>query len=171
MSGPMSGPIAVRHTNAGSASHLSPKDSTFAGRWGQAPAIILKSFAWADRHRQIQQDAIDLSNVFAVLRHHGPETIGGLWRLNETERQGRRRDAAANLHMGLVWRRRGDLNPWAPCGASTLAGWCTRPNYATSPCALASGRTTTSITGDRCGDESLPGERTSTSSASRGQGR
>lgn len=31
------------------------------------------------------------------------------------------------------WRRRWDLNPRYPYGYSTLAGWCTRPNYATSP--------------------------------------
>ena len=30
-------------------------------------------------------------------------------------------------------RRRRDLNPRYPYGYSTLAGWCTRPNYATSP--------------------------------------
>ena len=31
------------------------------------------------------------------------------------------------------WRRRRDLNPRSPYGDSTLAGWCTRPDYATSP--------------------------------------
>ena len=31
------------------------------------------------------------------------------------------------------WRRRRDLNPRSPYEDSTLAGWCTRPNYATSP--------------------------------------
>lgn len=30
-------------------------------------------------------------------------------------------------------RRRRDLNPRSPCEDSTLAGWCTRPDYATSP--------------------------------------
>ena len=30
-------------------------------------------------------------------------------------------------------RRRRDLNPRFPRGNSTLAGWCTRPDYATSP--------------------------------------
>ncbi len=33
----------------------------------------------------------------------------------------------------FIWRRRWDLNPRSPYGDSTLAGWCTRPNYATSP--------------------------------------
>src|SRR3954447_22050396 len=43
-------------------------------------------------------------------------------------------------------RRRRDLNPRYPFGYSTLAGWCTRPNYATSPWALASEHTTAIIT-------------------------
>ena len=35
--------------------------------------------------------------------------------------------------MWLKERRRRDLNPRSPCEDSTLAGWCTRPDYATSP--------------------------------------
>lgn len=48
------------------------------------------------------------------------------------------------------WRRRGDLNPWSPYEDSTLAGWCTRPDYATSP-ARSKERTTTIITNCRRG--------------------
>jgi hypothetical protein len=56
------------------------------------------------------------------------------WRLRSA-RRGRRTveddDREALREAG--WRRRWDLNPRYPYGYSTLAGWCTRPNYATSP--------------------------------------
>ena len=46
-----------------------------------------------------------------------PRTLRGVWREARSNRE----------------RRRRDLNPRSPYGDSTLAGWCTRPDYATSP--------------------------------------
>src|SRR6218665_532645 len=52
-------------------------------------------------------------------------------------------------------RRRRDLNPWTPYGVSTLAGWCTRPDYATSPLARPTARTGSSYLTERLTDEPL----------------
>lgn len=70
---------------------------------GIEAAVVLKAFAWRDRHHQTEKDGIDLSNLFAVLAHHGAEALGG-WRLNEPDLRANRRHAAAILHrLADLW--------------------------------------------------------------------
>jgi len=55
--------------------------------------------------------------------------------VERTETRRHRPGKSRTLARGLFERRRRDLNPWIPYGVSTLAGWCVRPDNATSPCA------------------------------------
>lgn len=50
-----------------------------------------------DRSVRADKDAVDLSNLFAVLDAHGADALGG-WRLKEAELKASRRDAALHLH-------------------------------------------------------------------------
>jgi len=69
-------------------------------------AVLLKAIAWGSRRER--KDAIDLSNLFAVLQHHGPELLGGPWRLNEPTLAGMRLTATRNLYLlADMW----DANP------------------------------------------------------------
>ncbi|AZS48890.1 hypothetical protein [Microbacterium oxydans] len=65
---------------------------------GIEAAIVMKAFAWRDRHHQTDKDGVDLSNLFAVLAEHGPDELGG-WRLDESDLRANRRYAAAHLHQ------------------------------------------------------------------------
>ncbi|MFT4280077.1 hypothetical protein [Microbacterium sp.] len=60
-------------------------------------AIILKALAWGDRPGA-QKDALDLSNLFAILEHHDVAALGEQWRLDEAVVSGHRLTAATMLH-------------------------------------------------------------------------
>jgi hypothetical protein len=60
-------------------------------------------------------------------------TLGGSRTLDLRRRARRTPQGIEPLTRVFRERRRRDLNPRTPYGISTLAGWCTRPNYATSP--------------------------------------
>ncbi|MFB8188116.1 hypothetical protein ACFC14_02255 [Microbacterium sp. NPDC055988] len=64
---------------------------------GIEAAIVLKAIAWYDRRFQTDKDAVDLSNLFAVLDTHGADALGG-WRLKEAGLTASRHDAALHLH-------------------------------------------------------------------------
>jgi len=61
--------------------------------------------------------------------------VGKMWANGQTRAK---KATNPSLLAGSRERRRRDLNPRNPYGFSTLAGWCTRPNYATSPAFTAS---------------------------------
>ena len=70
-----------------------------------------------------------------------PHVVGTVWadcRIAQNRRASKARQRERNgTRITIEMRRRRDLNPRNPCGFSTLAGWCTRPDYATSPGCLA----------------------------------
>lgn len=91
-------------------------------------AVLLKAIAWGSRRKR--KDAIDLSNLFAVLQCHGLEALGGPWRLNEPVPTGNRLTAARHLHgLADIW----DANPPAKLPAdpralvSRIRSWVTDP--------------------------------------------
>ena len=54
--------------------------------------------------------------------------------LNPRSGASHRKGPGRHARPGPSWRRRRDLNPRTGCPVTTLAGWRTRPDYATSPC-------------------------------------
>lgn len=65
---------------------------------GIEAAVVLKAIAWKDRRFETEKDAVDLSNLFAVLEEHGADSLSG-WALDESDLKATRRDAAASLHQ------------------------------------------------------------------------
>ena len=53
--------------------------------------------------------------------------------LNRRSGASHRKGPGRHARPGPSWRRRRDLNPRTGCPVTTLAGWRTRPDYATSP--------------------------------------
>lgn len=65
---------------------------------GIEAAVVLKAIAWRDRRLETEKDAVDLSNLFAVLDAHGADALSG-WALDRDGLEATRRDAAASLHQ------------------------------------------------------------------------
>ncbi len=77
-------------------------------------AIILKALAWGDRPGA-QKDALDLSNLFAILEHHDVAVLGEQWRLDEAVLSGHRLTAATALHrLADSWDSRPPTLPVDP---------------------------------------------------------
>lgn len=61
-------------------------------------AVILKAFAWRNRHAETDKDVIDLSNLLHVLDAHGRDALGG-WALDADGQTEVQADASRLLHQ------------------------------------------------------------------------
>jgi len=72
-------------------------------------AFVVKAYAWRDRHPVTIKDAVDLSNLLAILDHHGAEAVGG-WKLSTPQSSGTRQEAQQIAEQAATWADSGRLS-------------------------------------------------------------
>lgn len=65
-------------------------------------AFVVKAYAWRDRYVSTIKDAVDLSNLLAILDHHGADAVGG-WKLGTLQADGTRREAQQIAERAATW--------------------------------------------------------------------